>query len=306
MFFLPQQISTFLADTSRDEREQELDSALVDLTPRLKSKRNEYRHFGPYWWWVKPLARSLPAARRSWLRGGYVDRSFLDSVTPTMPEEVPYGNVDAADQEQNRWIAWLGIRYYYAEILDETPAAIHIVDGADGEAFAYRLYDADASEQMDLFAEESPDRRDLEAFLADPVRFSGSAWLQRADEYIAEGDLLRGSAALRRAIDRAVDERDRTTAWIRLGQLFQEHRHTAKALFCYHNAWERDREGWIQGLIAEAYLENDEPHKAQPCYEAALAAMPGNPEYQAGFERCRRLNREREALFTFTQEPLAR
>lgn len=296
MFFLPQHIERLLSETDPDQREQELQDELAALAPRLAQKKNEYRHFGPFWWWIKPLVRRYPSARGSWLKGGYVDRGFLSRMAhlpAPQHQEIPH-------QE----IAWLGLQYYRAEILDDTPAAIHIVEDAGGTVFAYRLYDADASEQIDLFSEPE-EKAELQAFLADPGRFSGSAWLQKADTHIAQGDLLRGSAALRRALDRAVDEQDRTTAWIRLGQLFQEHTHTAKAIFCYHNAWERDREGWIQGLIAEAYLESDQPCEALPCFEAALKAMPGNPEYQAGVERCRRITRERERAFDFSAEPLA-
>lgn len=301
MFFLPHQLDILCADTTPDLRDQELQEELRGLPKRLAEERSEYRHFGPYWWWVKPLVRSAPAARRSWFRGGFVDRGFLGQVEPAVPGRAGHGD---PQEESRRWIAWLGLQYYRAEILDETPAAMHIVERSDGTAFIYRLYDADASEQIDLFSDPR-ERKEHREFLADPGRFSGSTWLQRADRYINEGDLLRGAASLRRAVDRAISEEDRTTAWIRLGQLFQEHRHTAKAILCYHNAWERDREGWIQGLIAEAYLDNDQPHLALDCYRSALKAMPGNPEYQAGLERCRRIAREREAGYSFTAEPLA-
>lgn len=297
MFYLPAYIDNLLADTDPHQRDRDIREHLSELAPRLAARRSEYRHFGPYWWWVKPLLLELPATRRSWVRGGYRDHGFMAAADSSIPD---------TREDRDRWLAWLGLRYYQAEIVDETPASLHIVEGTDGSAFAYRLYDADASEQMDLFADESEEDRELQAFLADPVRFSGSAWLQKADAYIAEGDLERGAAALRRAVDRAVDETDRTTAWIRLGQLFHEHRHTRKAIFCYHNAWERDREGWIQGLIAEAYLDNDQPHEALTCYDAALAAMPGNPEYQAGAERCRRITREQSRSFSFAPESLAR
>ncbi|SIQ25983.1 Putative negative regulator of RcsB-dependent stress response [Alkalispirochaeta americana] len=293
MFFTQEQISSLLTGVSATARDRELEETLTNLSPRLAAKRNEYRHFGPYWWWVKPLVKRFPGARKSWLRGCYQDTSFLDSVdavSPLLPS--------LEEKEAGRWLAWLGLRYYEAEIVDETPASLHIVERANKTVIAYRIYDADASEQMDLFGENTDSKEELEQFLADPVRFSGSAWLKRADAYIEEGDLLRSSAALRRAVDRAIDEKDRSTAWIRLGQVFQEHHHTRKAIFCFHNAWERDREGWIQGLIAEAYMEDNQTHQALSCYEAALQAMPGNPEYQAGVERCRRLIREQPQGFS--------
>ncbi len=65
-----------------------------------------------------------------------------------------------------------------------------------------------------------------------------------------------------------------------------------KALFCYQNAFQRDQEGWIQGLMADAWLEDNEPQEALQCYQAALRSMPGNPEYQAGLERTRRILEE--------------
>lgn len=291
MYFTQDRLNSLLADVTPEDRDHQVRTTLTDLAPRLAAKRNEYRNFGPFWWWVKPILRSMPATRRSWIRGGFVDRRVLDN-------EIQHAAPD--------WLPWLGLRYYEAEALDDTPANFHILERPDGEVEIYRLYDADASEQIDLFDAGDRENRELTQFLADPVRFSGSAWLQRADTYIAEGDLLRAGAALRRAVDRAVDETDRSTAWIRLGQLFQEHRHTRKAILCYKNAWEREREGWIQGLIAEAYLDNDQPQEAIAGYEAALAAMPGNPEYQAGLERCRRLTEDRASDFVFAVESLAR
>lgn len=303
MFFTQEQISSLLTGVPATARDRELEETLTHLAPRLAAKRNEYRHFGPYWWWVKPLVKRLPGTRKSWLRGSYQDTSFLDAVDATVP--LPEESPAAGKDEVNRWLAWLGLRYYEAEIVDETPASLHIVERADKTVIAYRIYDADASEQMDLFGENNESKEELAQFLADPVRFSGSAWLKRADRYIEDGDLLRGSAALRRAVDRAIDEKDRSTAWIRLGQVFQEHHHTRKAIFCFHNAWERDREGWIQGLIAEAYLEDHQPHQALGCYEAALQAMPGNPEYRAGLERCQRLIGEQSRTFSLDQDRVA-
>lgn len=295
MFFTPTQIEVLIAEVNAAERDRELKETLTGLIPRLAANRTEYRHFGPYWWWIKPLMRSFSASRRSWIRGGYRDRRFIESVSIDLPADQAW--------ELNRWAAWLGLRYREAEILDETPASMHIVEHADGSVSAYRLYDADASEQGDLFsadfAADGSDDEIIPEIALDPTRFSGSMWLRRADAYATEGDLLRAAAALRRAVDRAVDETDRSTAWIRMGELFREHRHTRKAIFCLYNAWERDREGWIQALIAQAYLENDQPGEALPCYEAALTTMPENPEYLAGRERCRTLLEERAAPLTF-------
>jgi tetratricopeptide (TPR) repeat protein len=305
LFFTSHQIETLLAEVSTTDRDRELNETLGGLIPQLSANKVEYRHFGPYWWWVKPLVKNLAGSRGSWMRGGYRDRRFIESVNPGLPDVVA---PEAA--ERDRWAAWLGLRYREAEMLDETPASMHIVEYTDGSVAAYRLYDADASEQGDLFAAgfsaDGSDDEVLPEIARDPTRFSGSAWLHRANSYEAEGDLLRAAAALRRAVDRAVNETDRSTAWIRMGELFREHHHTRKAVFCLHNAWERDREEWIQALIAQAYLENDQPGEALPYYEAALATMPGNPEYLAGKERCRSLLAERAIPLAFPAGRLAR
>ncbi len=301
MYFLPHDISSMLADTDTTEIDQTLDQNIRDLTPRIAAKKNEYRHFGPYWWWVKPLLRKSPGARRSWLKGGYRDRHFLDSLDPNIldPHLLNHPGFSAGDpapqttngQETNRdrQLAWLGFQYYHAEIVDDTPAGFHIVQTGHRRVLAYTVYDADASEQLPLFTDPESKDTTVTEFLSDPTRYTGSAWFQRAEEYAAADTPHKAAAALRRAIQRAIDTSDRTRAWIRLGQLYQDNNHIQKALFCYHNAYQKDQEGWIQGLMADAWLQDNDPHQALQCYQAALQTMPGNPEYQAGLERTRRL-----------------
>jgi tetratricopeptide (TPR) repeat protein len=201
------------------------------------------------------------------------------------------------------------LRYYEAEVVEDLPAEFHIVETSNHHVFAYQLYDADASRQMDLFAAEEEPSPEVQQLLRDPAHFSGTAWLRRADELDSQGEPWRAAAALRRAIGRAVDATDRSRAWLRLGQLFQEHNHVHKAIFCYRNAFERDREGWVQGLMADAWQQAGEPHEALRCYRRALEAMPGNPEYQAGMTRAERAIREegrQAAGYTLLQERLAR
>ncbi len=286
MYFLPHDINSLLADVDRQRRDDAIEEAVAQLTPRIAAKKNEYRHFGPYWWWVKPLMQDHGSARRSWLRGGYTDRVFLKE----------YGNAQSdlpitmeSDGEGARWLAWLGFRYFEMETVDDTPAGFHIVQRDHQSVAAYTVFDADASEQLQLFSDESDAQESRAEFIADPTRYTGGAWFRRADEYATEGHYHRAAAALRRAVQRAVDESDRTRAWIRLGELFQEMDHVRKALFCYYNAYRRDREGWIQGLMGDAWLQLNDPYEAIQCFQAALQAMPGNPEYQAGMERARKL-----------------
>ncbi|MFW5643874.1 MAG: tetratricopeptide repeat protein [Alkalispirochaeta sp.] len=281
MYYRTDEITRLLQNSTPRERQEEVADALHDLAPRIAAKRNEYRHFGPFWWWIKPLLPTIPGARRSWYRGGYRDRDFLSDTDVQLLHHPAAEEIRAA-------LPWLGIRYYYTEIVDDTPAGFHIVERTPRDVFAYVVYDADAGEQLDLFDDPADARRGDDTFLADPTRYTGSAWLPRAEEYIARGEPFRGAAALRRAINRAVDNGDRIRAWIRLGQLFQELDHVRKALFCYQNAYERDREAWIQGMMGDAWLQAGEPSEALQCYHVALAAMPGNPEYLAGIERAQR------------------
>lgn len=265
----------FFTDT---EREQLFDSQtdaqieastherLTELAPRLSVNRAEYRHFGPYWWWIKPLVARIRTTRGSWLRGGHLDRDFVRQCG------LPHPDLRVAAE---------GLAYYDYETVGEQPASFHVVESAAGVASHYDLCDPDAGHQLDLFEREPSANSRLSALLADPTQFAASNWLRVADRFASEGAWVRGAAALRRAIDTALASDDRLRAWIQLGQLYQEHGHHSKALLCYRNAYERGQEAWIQGLMAELYLLDNRPAAAVESYRAALAAMPGNPEYQA-------------------------
>jgi tetratricopeptide (TPR) repeat protein len=300
VFFLSHDINSLLDGITPEERDAELADTLREIAPRIAAERRDHRHFGPYWWWVKPLLREVAGTRRSWIRGGYRDRSFPGAVAE---------GASPRDIEDARWMAWLGLRYREAEIVDDLPAEFHLIETADGEVQAYDLYDADASLQMDLFTEATTESPELRRLLNDPSRFSGSAWLRRADELEAAGETWRAAAALRRAISRAVDDDDRSRAWLSLGRLFQSGDHIRKAIFCYRNAFERDHEGWVQGLMGDAWLQAGEPHEALRCFRRALESMPGNPEYRSGADRAERAIREESrsaAGYTLLQERLAR
>lgn len=307
MVFLAHDINSLLDGVSEHGRDADLEDALNDLAPRLEAGRRDHRHFGPYWWWFKPLLRSAPGARRSWVRGGFRDRSILEACLD--PASLLPPDHGGTEREQQRWLAWIGLQYFRSEIVDDRPAGFHIVELADRSVVSYQVYDGDASRQMDLFDTPSTISPEVEQLFRDPSSFSGSAWLRRADQLEQTGRPWAAAAALRRAISNAVDADDRSRAWLRLGQLFQEQHHVRKAIFCYRNAFERDQEAWIQGLMGEAWQQAGEPHEALRCYRAALESMPGNPEYQAGVVRAEqeiKRHRDRVAGYTLLPEPLAR
>jgi len=314
VFFLPNDVNSLLDGVNSERIDDDLNQYLTDLAPRLIAERREHRHFGPYWWWIKPLLKHAPGARRGWIRGGYQDHTFLAQLsgprdTTGTPHTTAHEPDPTAATAENRRIAWLGLHYYEAELVDELPTEFHIVETVDHHVFAYHLYDADASRQMDLFTADEEPSAEVQQLLRDPARFSGSAWLQRAEELDARGEPWRAAAALRRAIGRSIDTTDRSRAWLRLGQLFQHQNHVHKAIFCYRNAFERDQEGWVQGLMADAWEQAGEPHEALRCYRRALEAMPGNPEYQAGMTRAEHaIRREghQAAGYILLQERLAR
>ena len=327
LYFLPSDISAMLAGISAEERDRRLATGLTELAPRVAADRRSYRHFGPYWWWVKPLLARQPGARRSWLRGGYRDRTFLQRfahlpavgpATEAGVSGVPRGpglpaRPDQPDQsdpaEQTRWIAFLGLLYQEAERVDELPAGFHLVEDPQGGVTSYQAYDADASRQLELFSAAQEPSTELRHLLRDPRSFSASGWLRRAEGMVDRGRVWEAAAALRRAIDRAAEDEDRSRGWLLLGRLFQDRGHVHKAIFCYRNAFAREQEGWVQGLMAEAWMEAERPDEALPCYRRALQAMPGNPEYQAGRDRAQRLLRERSgggSGYVLTQDRIAR
>ncbi len=303
MYFSRDDINSLLDGVSSRRRDTEIEETLGALTPRLAVERREHRHFGPFWWWIKPLLKALPGSRRSWIRGGYRDRTILSEVD--YGEDSPFSALPGTDEERARWIAWLGLRYYEAEIIDDAPAGFHVVETTPRHVTSYQLHDADASHQMDLFQETVEDSIEIRDLMRDPTRFSASVWLRRADEYIVAGDSWKAASALRRAISHAVDDGDRSRGWLQLGTLFQQMRHVHKAIFCYRNAFEREQEAWVQGLMGEAWMEAGEPHEALPCYRAALEAMPHNPEYRSGQKRAEELLAERVGRYSPMQDRLA-
>lgn len=330
LYFSFPDMNALRADVSPAERDHQLAEELPDLAPRIAADRRSYRHFGPYWWWVKPLLARQPGARRTWLRGSYRDHAFLERVAPVLsadgeaagatgpgsgrPEATgPAAAADPASAtdpaEAARWIAWLGIHYQRAELVDDLPAGFHLVEDASGDVFSYELYDADASRQLDLFSSAREPSADVAHLLADPVAFSATGWLRRAEDLLAGGRVWEAAAALRRAVDRAAEDEDRSRAWLRLGQVFQEQGHVHKAIFCYRNAFAREHEGWVQGLMGDAWMDAGRPEEALPCYRRALEAMPGNPEYQAGRDRAERQLRARSrdgSGYVLTQDRIAR
>ena len=303
MYFSCDDINSLLDGVSLRRRDTEIEEALGALAPRLAVERREHRHFGPFWWWIKPLLRALPGSRRSWVRGGYRDRALVSGVEGN--DDSPLATIPGSEEERTRWIAWLGLRYYESEIVDDAPAGFHIVETTPRRVASYQLHDADASHQIDLFEQTVEDSVEVRDLLRDPTRFSASVWLRRADEYLAAGDSWRAASALRRAISHAVDDGDRSRGWLQLGTLFQQMNHVHKAIFCYRNAFEREQEAWVQGLMGEAWMEAGEPHEALPCYRAALEAMPSNPEYRSGLERAEQMLAERVGRYNPLPDRLA-
>lgn len=309
MLFIMRHIEQLLAT-----HPEQLDSDLAELIPRLVANRREHRHFGPFWWWVKEIARKMPGSRRSWLRGSYRDHRAVDLWSRTIDGVTPPGQ----SSENDRRLAWYGLVYYRQETLDDEPAGFHLsdvpaeaalADRSEAAAAVYHLYDADASEQMDLFGGANTDRDAATTVFRDPAAFSASLWLRRAEEEIAQGALLRASAALRRAISRAVDQTDRSRAWLRLGEILQGAGAIHPAILCYRNAFARDQEAWVHGLMGSAWLEAGDAAEAARCYRAARAAMPGNPEYEAGLARAEALlsqNGRNAGSYVLAGERLAR
>lgn len=257
------------AGSTGDARRDEVHEELPALVPLLKASPREYRHFGPYWWAVKRLLRDLPGSRAAWFRG------------PSRDTTVTVGDMDPQD------LAWVALVYYRRERVEDHPAEFHIIEHPAGRVEAYRLVDGDAAGQLSLFPDDLPQPA-ASGTPGTPV-YTGGAWMVRGEELAQRGAFVEAAAAFRRAASRSRHPRDSATAWIRLGQLFQEHHHSHKALFCYYNAWEREKEGWIHGLVAAVYLELGLPEEALRCYHMALEDMPGNPEYRAGVEQCRAL-----------------
>ena len=286
MFFHVHDVKEMLQDLSRETRDQHIADNLAEIAPRVIANRREHQHFGPYWWWVKPLLRTTPGARRSWVRGGYRDTQFLDRVTGDTTDIVT--EVTGSNQDTERWIAYLGLQYYRAEVVDDVPIATHLVEFPNHEVAQYHLYDADASQQMELFEEEPHLSAEVTQLLRDPSRISSTVWLRRADALSIEGQPWLATACLRRAVENALDRDDRSRAWLRMGEILQERGHVYKAIFCYRNAFEREQEGWVQGLMGAAWLQAGEAAKALSCYQNAIEAMPGNPEYRAGLEAAKR------------------
>jgi len=232
------------------------------LLPDLLHDRSQYLHFGPYWWWVKILLRTIPAGKGTWIRRSYHDTTLVHESDPMK-------------------LAQLGFAYREISLPQSPPRKLHIIEGPESEARWYKLADPDAVHQLDLFS-ESTEELPLPLDAAD---FSVSPWLRRADELIAADRPHEAIAALTRAVERTHTSEERNGVLLQMAQVFRDHGHHRKALLCYRDAIERGQEPWIYGLMGDVYLEQDQPSEAARCYKAALAAMPGNPEYRFGYER---------------------
>lgn len=268
VFFSNIERTNLFLDRSDREIRYFVSDRLRELAPRLAADRVEYRHFGPYWWWIKPILRGMRQAKGQWFRGSWIDHATIGS------SQLPYPDIRVAAE---------GICYYDFETVGDQPATFHIVELE--EPAIYRGHDPDAGEQLDLFGTTTGSNRRLATLLADPTQFAASNWWRVADQFSDERQWVRAAAALRRAIEMAHSSDDRLNAWVRLGQLFQDHEHFPKALLCYQHAYSKGRETWVLGLMAELQLQANRPAEAASLYGQALKAMPGNPEYQAGLRR---------------------
>lgn len=271
-----------LSSLSLDSLNRRAEGELKRIAPFVAASRTEYRRFGPAWWWIKSRLKGTAAARGTWIRGRSTDTELAETLSG-MADLTP-----RADVPLELKLIVAGLEFYQADLFtDSEPPTFTVMELPDGVVRVYELKDPDATEQLDLFdAPQTPARR-VAGYFTEPANFSATPWFHRAEKMESAGQIAAARTALRYGIERAATNDDRATGWLRLGQLYQRSGHPAAAVTCYQCAYDRDRATWIQGLMGQAFLDAGKAHEAVRCFERALEAMPGNPEYQAGLETAR-------------------
>lgn len=254
---------------------KELSALARELGGKLQVHRQSYKAYGPYWWTVKAFLKAMSGLRQAWFCKSGLDGE-LAGHTPR-----PFRN-DRQDLLQ----LWAALRYAAPachDSLPEIPGELHVIELPGEGPALYRLQDADAVCQLDLFDE--PDAPGPGQPVQDMVPQIAALWRRVGDQALAGDDMDRSVWAYRRMLAASRTSQDLAESWLRLAECFQHFNHIEKSVFCYECLMEHDPANWIVGEIGKIYLEAGRFSKAFDYYQKAVRCMPNNPEIAWGYQK---------------------
>ena len=262
MYFLPTELDTILKDWG-EPAAAEIHRILAGIRANITDQPSCYRNFGGYWQLLKPLLYSPKKPEPA-------------EVLPVLPAALAYRRLQRID----------------ADLTAHEETLYHLWEQPDGRAELISVYDpameGSSEGQLDLFEELDGQEQAARAFLDAPQDFLPRTWRQRGDEAQQEGACHQAVRCYKRSALLSQDMVYRGEMWLAMGLALEMIEHHRKALLCFENAYEKAQEGWILGHIAHSWRMLDRPDQARSYYRAALATMPGNPEYLAALEQLER------------------
>jgi tetratricopeptide (TPR) repeat protein len=277
MFFYNSDIDNNLIDEYRLESRKGRQMFLREIAEELQAFPEDYRLFGPYWWFIKEQMRREGIARQAWFHVSPGHDEILEQLLAESPAKV------------------LAAAVQYLRMLQEEPQPLmeeekirHLWESG-GEGRMTAVEDSGFSLQPDLFAELEEHEIHNREFLNMPDNYIPRIWKEKGLLRQDQGRHFAAYRCFRRYLGTAGDDRSRADAWLLIGLLFQNLGHFPKAVFAFSNAYDRDTQDWILAHLAEARIANGELRDGLQLFEQLVRRMPGNPEYRQRLEELRRL-----------------
>ena len=287
MYFFTDEVESSLTEEIHKRPMAWLKTSLQTIGSILQDNPSHYKMFGVYWWGVKYLLKHHNiGGKRAWYKGSYSDE--IARLNADHGEDIL--NIQAAQnyasivRPDNNW-------------LDREESTPHFCEWEDGSVELYQLSDCDTGYQLDLFGNLELQAAKLERYLQSVTDFLPRTWRAKGDRAMQNGNIDLAIACYRRMVLLTGEGMDRTEAWLLLGMTFDQKKHFNKAIFCYMNLYEREKQHWLLGNIAASYSLAGKYRQAVDFYEQALRHMPDNPEFLAGLMSCRQKLIRRKAVY---------
>lgn len=276
MFFYKSDIDqSLISEFQLDSRKGRL-QFLKELAEDLLNFPQDYRLFGPYWWYVKEQIRREGIARRGWFHNSPGDREIVEQLHPLGPEYALAASLQylrLMQEEPNPPTDWELERNIW-----ETGKECELLPVQDNGLHS----------QGDLFAEIEQSETERREFLNMPDNYIPRIWKEKGNLRLEEGKPFHAMRCYMRYLSTSSDNSSRADAWLLMGLAFQNIGHYPKAIFAFSNAYDRDTQDWILAHLAEAQVEGGNLRDGLSLYENLVRAVPGNPEYLQRLEALRR------------------
>ena len=271
------EIERSLPETARHQPAIWIKESLKQLGAELRQCPGRYKLYGCWWWGLKHLLKTMAVGPRSaWYLGPCQDetvRTRIDLGDISL-------NLQAALERARLWDDG-------PEWLDRREATRSICEWPDGQVELYQLSDTDAGHQLDLFETITLQEQRLRHYLNSITDFLPRTWRNLGDQAMISQQPARAAVCYQRMLHLSTSQTERSDAWLLLGLCYDQMGHFPKAIFCYKNLFEKDKEDWLLGNIASSCYQAGRIREAIEYWEQALYVMPGNPEFAAGLATAR-------------------